>query len=128
MAITGVDHIVIRVKDLDEGIASYRDNMGMELERTSESAELGIKQAFFPFADGSFLEIVAPLSGDSPVGKALESRGEGIHTISFAVDNMEQTVKDMEAKGVRLIGAGGGGPVFVHPKSAHGLLLQLTEK
>jgi methylmalonyl-CoA/ethylmalonyl-CoA epimerase len=128
VAITGVDHIVVRVKDIDEGIASYRDNLGMELERTDESEALGIKQAFFPFADGGFLEVVAPTSDDSAVGKAVASRGEGIHTVSLAVDNMEQTIKDMEAKGVVLIGGAGGGPVFVHPKSAHGVLVQLTEK
>ena len=128
MAITGVDHIVVRVKDLDEGIKSYRDNMGMELSETTESAELGIKQAIFPFADGGFLEVVAPTSSDSAVGKALESRGEGIHTVSLAVEDMAATVKEMEAKGVILIGAGGPGPVFIHPKSAHGVLVQLTEK
>lgn len=128
MAITGVDHIVVRVKDIDEGIKSYRDNLGMELERTAESEALGIKQAFFPFADGGFLEVVAPLSNDSAVGKAVETRGEGVHTISFAVENMAQTIEDMKAKGVTLIGGGDGGPVFVHPKSAHGLLVQLTEK
>ncbi len=128
MAITGVDHIVVRVKDIDEGIASYRDNLGMTMERTAESAELGIKQAFFPLADGGFLEVVAPFSEDSAVGKAVASRGEGIHTVSFAVENLAQTVKDMEAKGVILIGGGGAGPVFVHPKSAHGVLVQLTEK
>ncbi len=127
MAITGVDHIVVRVKDLDEGIKSYRDNLGMTLERTGESAALGVKQAIFPFADGGFLELVAPTSADSAVGKALESRGEGIHTVSFAVDNLEQTVAELKAKGVTVLG-GGGGPVFVHPKSAHGLLVQFTEK
>ena len=127
MAIKGVDHIVVRVKDIDEGIKSYRDNLGMVLERTGESEALGIKQAFFPFPDGGFLELVAPMSSDSAVGKAVETRGEGVHTISFAVDNLEETVKEMEANGVTLIG-GGGGPVFVHPKSAHGLLVQLTEK
>jgi len=127
VAITGVDHIVVRVKDIDEGIASYRDKLGMKLERTGESEALGIKQAFFPFDDGGFLEIVAPFNSESAVGKAVESRGEGIHTIAFAVDNVEQAAADLKEKGVTVIG-GGDGPVFIHPKSAHGVLLQLTEK
>jgi len=127
MGIKGVDHVVVRVKDLDAGISTYRDKLGMEMERQAESEELGIKQAFFPFEDGGFLEVVAPFGPESPVGKAIESRGEGVHTISFAVDNIEATIKAMQEAGVQLIGVGTP-QVYVHPKSAHGLLVQLTEK
>lgn len=127
MGIKGVDHVVVRVKDLDEGIRTYRDKLGMEMERRTESEALGIKQAFFPFEDGGFLEVVAPLGSDSPVGKAIESRGEGVHTISFAVDDLDATIKAMQDAGVQLIGVGTP-QVYVHPKSAHGLLVQLTEK
>ncbi len=127
MTIKGVDHVVIRVKDFDEGVATWRDNLGMELERTAESEALGIKQAFFQFENGGFLEIVAPMSDDSAVGKAVASRGEGLHTLSMEVDNLEQTIKDMQDKGVQLIGVGSP-QVFVHPKSANGILLQLTER
>ncbi len=86
MGITGMDHIVVRVKDIEEGIKTFRDKLGMTLERRSESEALGIKQAFFPFPNGGFLEVVAPLGPDSPVGKAIDGRGEGIHTVSLAVD------------------------------------------
>lgn len=127
MGIKGVDHIVVRVKNIDEGISTYRDKLGMTLERTAESEAIGIKQAFFPFDDGGFLEVVAPLGADSPVGKAIESRGEGVHTVSMAVDDLEATIKAMQEAGVQLIGVGSP-QVFVHPKSAHGLLIQLTEK
>lgn len=127
MAIKGVDHIVVRVKDIDEGIKTYRDKLGMEMERTSESEALGIKQAFFPFPNGGFLEVVAPLGENSQIGKAVESRGEGIHTVSLAVDDLEATVKSMQEAGAQLIGVGTP-QVFVHPKSAHGVLVQLTEK
>jgi len=127
MGIKGVDHIVVRVKNIDEGISTYRDKLGMALERTAESEAIGIKQAFFPFDDGGFLEVVAPLGADSPVGKAIESRGEGVHTVSLAVDDLEATIKAMQEAGVQLIGVGSP-QVFVHPKSAHGLLIQLTEK
>lgn len=129
MAIVGVDHIVLRVKDLDAGIATYRDALGMELERTAESAAIGIKQAFFPLANGGFLEIVAPLSAESPVGRALESRGEGVHTVAMAVDDLPTTIKELQEKGVQLIGAERpGGQVFIHPKAAHGLLVQLVQR
>lgn len=127
MAITGVDHIVVRVKDIEEGISTYRDKLGMELERTAESEAIGIKQAFFPLADGGFLEVVAPMGPDSAVGKALEGRGEGIHTVAMAVDDLDATVKAMQENGAQLIGVGSP-QVFVHPKSAHGVLIQLTQK
>lgn len=127
MAIKGVDHVVIRVKDIDEGIAVWRDKFGMTLERTAESEALGIKQAFFPFETGGFLEIVAPINDESAVGKAVASRGEGLHTLSMEVDNLDATVKDLEGNGVQLIGVGSP-QVFIHPKSANGILVQLTER
>ncbi len=127
MAITQFDHLVVRVNDLDEGIKTYRDGLGFELDRTSESAELGVKQAFFNLPGGGFIEIVSPLSSDSAVGKALEGRGEGMHTIAFAVDDLAATCEALKAGGSRLIGEGAP-TVFVHPKSTHGILLQLSEK
>ncbi|MEE8312770.1 MAG: VOC family protein [Myxococcota bacterium] len=129
MAIKGVDHIVVRVKDIDEGIATYRDKLGLELDRTAESDALGVKQAFFQLPNGGFVELVAPLNAESPVGRSLESRGEGLHSLAVAVDNLEQTVKDLQQQGAQLIGADRpGGQVFVHPRSAHGILVQLVER
>ena len=127
MALTGFDHLVVRVKDFEEGVATYRDALGLELDRTDESEALGIKQAFFQLPDGGFIEVVAPIGTDSAVGKALESRGEGIHTMAMAVDDLQQTVDHLKAHDVRLIGEGGP-QVFVHPKSTHGILFQLTQK
>jgi len=127
MSIKGVDHVVVRVKDFDQGVETWRDKLGMEMERTAESEALGIKQAFFPFANGGFLEVVAPINDGSAVGKAVASRGEGLHTLSMAVDDLDATIKDLEAKGVQLIGVGSP-QVFIHPKSANGILVQLTEQ
>ena len=121
-----VHHIVVRVKDLEQGIASYQA-MGLSLERRAENAALGIRQAFFPLADGSFIEVVSPTQPESAVGKALASRGEGIHSIVFKVDDVAKAAGEMKAHGVALIGEGGA-QVFVHPKSAHGVLVQLTDK
>lgn len=112
---------------MTKGVATYRDVLGLELDRLAESEALGIKQAFFQLPDGGFLEVVAPTSEDSAVGRALESRGEGIHTFAMAVDNLDQTVARLKEGGARLIGEGGP-QVFVHPKSAHGVLIQLSEK
>ena len=127
MAFTGVDHIVIRVKDFDSGVATWRDKFGMALERTAESEELGIKQAFFQLANGGFIEIVAPTNAESAVGRAVESRGEGMHTMAMEVEDLDATVKHLEENGVQLIGVGGP-QVFIHPKSANGILVQLSPK
>jgi methylmalonyl-CoA epimerase len=127
MALTGFDHVVVRVEDFDQGVATYRDSLGLTLDRTAESEALGIKQAFFNLPDGGFLEVVAPTSAESAVGRAIAGRGEGIHTFAMAVDDLEATVAALKANDVKLIGEGGP-QVFVHPKSAHGVLLQLSEK
>ena len=127
MTLAAFDHLVVRVGDLDEGIATYRDTLGLTLDRTDESAALGIKQAFFNLPDGGFIEVVAPIDAQSAVGQALEKRGEGIHTVAFAVEDLDATCARLKEGGARLIGEGGT-QVFVHPKSTHGILLQLSAK
>ncbi len=127
MALTGFDHLVIRVADLEKGIETYRDRLGLTLDRTDQTDALGVKQAFFNLPDGGFIEVVAPTDPNGAVARALESRGEGIHTISFAVDDLAATSAAMKKGGAQLIGEGGP-QVFVHPKSTHGVLLQLTAK
>ena len=127
MAITGYDHLVVRVEDIEQGIATYRDTLGLTLDRTDENEQLGIKQAFFNLPEGGFIEIVSPTDPESAVGRALAGRGEGMHTIAFAVDDLAGTCETMKAGGAQLIGEGGP-QVFVHPKSTNGILLQLSER
>ncbi len=127
MSFKKIDHIVVRVSDFEAGVSSYRDGLGLTLERVSESEELGIQQAFFPMADGSYIEVVAPTNPESAVGRAVESRGEGIHSVVFAVDDVAAKSTEIKNNGAQLIGEGQR-QVFVHPKSTHGVLLQLTEK
>ncbi len=130
MSFSGVDHVVVRVKDLEEGIRTYRDTLGLRLERTAESQAIGIKQAFFPLPAGGFLELVAPLAPETPVGRALERGGEGVHTLALAVGDLAGTVKALQEKGVALIGAERpvSGQVFIHPRATHGVLVQLVER
>ena len=127
MAIKGVDHVVIRINKKKTAVATWKDKLGMVLDRTDESEALGIKQAFFNMDNGGYVEIVAPTNADAAVGKALASRGEGLHTLALEVDDLDATIKDFEASGVQLIGVGSP-QVYVHPKSANGMLLQLNEK
>jgi catechol 2,3-dioxygenase-like lactoylglutathione lyase family enzyme len=76
-------------------------------------------------ANGGFIEIVAPLNDESAVGRAVASRGEGLHTLAMEIDDLDATVEDLQSKGVQLIGVGGP-QVFIHPKSANGILVQLS--
>ena len=125
MTFKGVDHVVVRVKDFEAGIETWRDKFGQTLDRIDESEALGIKQAFFNLENGGFIEVVAPINDESAVGRAVASRGEGIHTIAMEVDDLETTVKHLQTNGVQLIGVGTP-QVFIHPKSANGILVQLT--
>ena len=127
MSLAGFDHLVIRVSDLDKGIETYRDCLGLTLDRTDQTDALGVKQAFFNLPGGGFIEVVAPIDPDGAVARSLESRGEGIHTIAFAVDDLEAASAAMKEAGAQLIGEGGP-QVFVHPRSTHGVLLQLTAR
>ena len=125
MAITGIDHLVMRVSNLEDAIKSY-EALGMELTRTGENPAVG-KQAFFRLADGFFFELVEPLSADSPVGQALEKRGEGLHSVALAVDDLAKTIQELEEAGAPVIAGEGVTAAFVHPKAAHGVMMQVTE-
>ena len=125
MAVTGFHHLVIRVKDFEESVTTWQNLLGVELDRTDQNEALGIKQAFFNLPGGGFIELVSPTDDSAAVGKALATRGEGIHTIAFAVDDLDATMQAQKASGARLIGEGGP-QVFVHPKSANGVLVQLS--
>ncbi len=121
MSIKGIDHVVIRVLDLDQAVASYRKILGVEPKLQSSDA-LKADMAFFYLDNGTFIELIMPTDDASPIAQPLEKRGEGIHSIVFSVDDREKTMADLESKEVRVMGGS-----FVHPRSANGVLLQLTE-
>lgn len=124
-----LDHVVVAVRDLDQAIVTYRDTLGMTFDRRAVSEALGIKQAFFRTEEGRFIELAEPLGPETPVGRALERRGEGVYLIALAVKDMAERVKALKAKGVQLIGGEKpGDQVFIHPRSAKGVLIQLVER
>ena len=122
MAFNGIDHVVVRVKDLNSAIDGYKKILGIEPKRAS-SAALKAEQAFFHFGNGTFLELIQPTDDSSPIAGSLNKLGEGVHTVAFAIDDRAATVKELDAKSVRTIGG-----AFVHPGSANGVLVQLSEK
>lgn len=122
MAFNGFHHVAIRVHDLDAAVEKWTSQFGLELERRGENEGLGIKQAWLKMADGSYFELVAPLGENSPIAKALEKNGEGLHAVSMNVEGADQLRETMADKGVSFAGP------FVHPKSSNGVLIGLTEE
>ncbi len=127
-----INHIGIAVKSLEASIPFYRDMMGMEFEGTEEVAEQKVKVAFLVVGE-SRIELLEPTSEDSPVAKFLEKNGEGVHHMAYQVENLEATLADLKAKGVRLIdevprsGAHGSRIAFLHPKATGSVLTELCE-
>jgi methylmalonyl-CoA epimerase len=127
MAFSGADHLVISVRDIDQGIDTWQNKLGLTLSHKIDLPEVGICQAFFLLEDDTFIELIAPMSDSSPIAKTLESRGEGVHTVALKVDDIDVAIEHLASQGVQLIGVGSP-QVFIHPKSANGVRIQLWPK
>ena len=128
-----VDHIGIAVKNLEETLAFYRDVLGLEVQGTETVEEQKVKVAFLPVGD-SEIELLESTDPEGPIARFIEKNGEGIQHIAFKVENIEEAIEAMKAKGMRMIdeepryGAGGAKIAFVHPKSSHRVLVELTQR
>ena len=133
MKILHIDHIGIAVKSIEEGRRFFSDVLGLTFEKTEVIEEQKVKTGFFPITD-SELELLESTELDGPVAKFIESRGEGVQHIAFRVENIEEALKELKEKGIRLIdqeprkGAGGARIAFIHPKETHGVLVELCQK
>lgn len=126
MPMNAVDHIVIMVRDIEAGIRTW-ENLGFTLSHKVDLTDSGLAQAFFILADGTFLELIAPTTADTPYAQMLQDHGEGLRLLSFRVDDLDATVEDLLRKGVTLRGVGTP-RVFIEPTSASGILIQLWPK
>ncbi len=128
-----IDHIGIAVTNLDRAAALYTMGLGLEMVKTETVSSQGVRVGFIPL-DESAIELLEPLKADSPVGRFLEKHGEGMHHLCIEVEDIVAELARLKQQGVRLIneepaqGAGGKLVAFVHPKSANGVLLELTQK
>jgi methylmalonyl-CoA/ethylmalonyl-CoA epimerase len=121
MAFKGLDHVVIRVADLEKAVENYNKILGIEPDRQHSDA-LKADQAFYHFDNGTFLELISPTADESPLAGSLAKLGDGIHTVAFAVDDQKQTAEELAGKGVRTIGG-----AFVHPSEGNGVMVQLSQ-
>ncbi len=127
-----IDHIGIAVKDLNQAIRFYRDQLGLKIKAVEEVDQQKVKVAFVPVSETN-LELLEPTDPSGPVGKFIARKGEGIHHISFKVSDLEGKLKQLREEGIELIdqepryGAGGAKIAFLHPKSTGGVLIELCE-
>jgi methylmalonyl-CoA/ethylmalonyl-CoA epimerase len=128
-----IDHLGIAVRSLSDSLNFYRDALGLELSGTEEVQDQGVRVALLP-AGESRIELLEPFSEDSPVGRFIARRGEGLHHICYEVDDLASKLVDLRSRGIRLLdgyprrGAEGKLVAFLHPASAYGVLVELVEK
>jgi len=127
-----IDHIGIATRQLEDGLAIWRDALGLPVDATEEVAEQGVRVAMLPIGD-THVELLEAISPDSAVGRFIAKRGPGIHHIAVEVKDIEASLADLKKKGARLIdetpriGAGGCLVAFVHPTTTNGVLLELVQ-
>jgi methylmalonyl-CoA/ethylmalonyl-CoA epimerase len=133
MKILKIDHIGIAAKSIDQVAPFWSLILGLPIAGRETVEEQKATTAFLPVGE-SELEILESTSPEGAIAKFIESRGEGIQHIALRVDNIEEALKELKEKGVRLIdekprrGAGGAKIAFIHPKSTNGVLLELSER
>ena len=127
-----VDHIGIATRQLEDGLAIWRDILGLQVDATEEIPEQGVRVAMLRVGE-THVELLESLSDDSAVGKFLDKRGPGIHHIALEVDDIRAKLDELRSRGVRLVdqaprvGAGGCLVAFIHPNSTNGILLELVQ-
>ena len=132
MEITHIEHIGIAVKSIEEQLPYYEEILGLKCYNIETVEDQKVKTAFFMIGQTK-IELLEPTSEDSTVAKFIEKRGEGVHHIAYATKNLNESLKMVESKGVRLIdkegrsGAEGLTIAFLHPKSTGGVLTELCE-
>jgi methylmalonyl-CoA/ethylmalonyl-CoA epimerase len=127
---THIEHIGIAVKSLETAIPFYENVFGLKCYAVEEVADQKVKTAFFMVGQTK-IELLESTDPEGPIGKFLEKKGEGVHHMAFAVENLADSLREVEEKGVQLIdkaprkGAEGLNIGFLHPKSTFGVLTEL---
>ncbi|MFP5333036.1 MAG: methylmalonyl-CoA epimerase [Acidimicrobiia bacterium] len=132
MKLLNLDHTAIAVRDLDAAIAGYEDRYRISPLYRETVESQGVEEAMIPVG-GSFIQLLQPLSPDSPVGRFLDRHGEGLHHVAFAVVDIETALQHLADRDAALIdrhprfGGRGARIAFVHPRDLGGTLIELVE-
>lgn len=127
-----LDHIGIAVADLDEALAFYRDALGLEISPPEEVVSQGVRVHFVKAGEAA-LELLEATAASSPIARFVARRGPGLHHITLRVPDLDAALAELKGRGVRLIdaaprpGAHGTRVAFIHPSSAHGVLVELSQ-
>jgi methylmalonyl-CoA epimerase len=133
MLLTEIDHIAIAVKDLEAAIAYYQNAFGATVDHREVVESDGVEEALLKVAE-SYIQLLTPTRPDSPVAKAIEKRGEGLHHIGYRVNNCAEALAAMIAAGATAIdkvprpGSRGTTVAFMHPKGSFGTLIELVQE
>jgi methylmalonyl-CoA/ethylmalonyl-CoA epimerase len=135
--LTRIDHIGIACRDLEASISFYETTFGLTVAGRETNETQGVREAMLYVSDApggaSYVQLLEPLSADTPVGKFLEARGEGVHHIGYGVDDVAAALEQLRSDGLRLIderprhGSLGAAIAFLHPKSVGGVLTELVQ-
>ncbi len=132
MNISHIEHIGIAVKNLEESIKYYENILGLKCYAVEEVVDQKVKTAFFMVGQTK-IELLESTAPEGPIAKFIEKKGEGIHHLAFACNNLSDTLKEVEGEGIQLIdktprkGAEGLDIAFLHPKSTGSVLTELCE-
>jgi methylmalonyl-CoA epimerase len=127
-----IDHVGVAVADLEGAVERYRTGLGLQLEHREVVDEQGVEAVLLAVGE-SHLELLRPLGEDTPVGRFLASRGEGLHHVAYRVDDLDAELARLRDAGVRLIdevarvGIRGSRVAFVHPSATGGVLTELVQ-
>jgi len=134
MQLSHIEHIGIAVKNLNDSIKYYEEILGLKCYAVEEVADQKVKTAFFKIGQTK-IELLESTDPEGPIGKFIEKKGEGVHHIAFATDNLQEALVELDSKGIQLIdktprkGAEGLNIAFLHPKSTGSVLTELcTDK
>ncbi len=128
-----LDHVGVAVRDLEEALQWYRDALGLAVGPPEDVPAQRVRVRFVQ-TGGAPIELLEATDPDSPVARFLQKRGPGLHHVAFAVEDLAAALDGLRARGVRLVdeaprpGAHGTLVAFVHPASAHGVLVELVQR
>jgi methylmalonyl-CoA/ethylmalonyl-CoA epimerase len=131
-----IDHVGVAVPDLDRAIEFYRRVFGMRCVHVETNAEQGVREAMLsvgPTTAGGCIQLLAPLSAESPIARFLDRNGPGVQQVAYTVTDIDATSAALRERGMRLLydaprrGTAGSRINFVHPKDAGGVLVELVE-
>ena len=136
IGLTGIDHVGIAVPALDDALAFYTGTFKMTCVHVEENEDQGVREAMLqigPDPAGPRIQLLAPLTPESPIARFLEDRGPGIQQLAYGVSDIKATAAELRAGGLRLLydtprrGTAGSLVNFVHPKDAGGVLVELVQ-